>query len=242
MILLDQVTKIYKYKQKDFNSQKALDGVNLYVRPKEFVVLIGPSGSGKSTLLKLLTCQEVATSGRVVVGGLEVADISKRDIPKLRRKIGFIFQDYKLLPKKTVVQNIAFALEITGVRGREIRQILPKVIRMVSLSGREYSLPSELSGGEMQRVAIARALMHQPKILLADEPTGNLDPENTWNVIKLLLKINKLGTTVILATHSQEIVRHLNKRTVLVENGRLYEDEEKIKQSLSLTASSPAAE
>ncbi len=224
MILLDQVSKIYKLKKGDYVPRKALDKVSLYIKSKEFVVLVGPSGAGKSTILKLLTCQEMPTSGRVVVGGIDVSEVNKKDIPKLRRKIGFIFQDFKLLPKKTVIQNIAFALEIIGTPSRDIRRILPKVIKMVSLENKEYSLPSELSGGEMQRVAIARSLMHQPKILLADEPTGNLDSENAWKVIDLLLKINKLGTTVILATHNREIVRRLNQRTILVEDGRVKED------------------
>ena len=224
MILLDQVSKIYKLKKGDYVPRKALDKVSLYIKSKEFVVFVGPSGAGKSTILKLLTCQEMPSSGRVVVGGIDVSEVDKKDIPKLRRKIGFIFQDFKLLPKKTVIQNIAFALEIIGTPSRDIRRILPKVIKMVSLENKEYSLPSELSGGEMQRVAIARSLMHQPKILLADEPTGNLDSENAWKVIDLLLKINKLGTTVILATHNQEIVRRLNQRTILIEDGRVKED------------------
>ena len=225
MILLDQVSKIYKIKKGDYTPRKALEKVNLYIRSKEFAVLVGPSGAGKSTILKLLTCQEMPTSGRVVIGGLDTSEIIKKDIPKLRRKIGFIFQDFKLLPKKTVIQNIAFALEITGTPSREINRILPKVIKMVGLEGKEYSLPSELSGGELQRVAIARSLMHQPKILLADEPTGNLDAENAWKVIDLLSKINKLGATVILATHNQDIVSKLNQRLILVKNGRIIEDQ-----------------
>ena len=223
MILFDQVTKTYKLKKQDYMPVKALDKVTLFIKSGEFVVLVGASGAGKSTILKLLTCQERATSGRVVVGGLELDEVDTKDIPKLRRRVGFIFQDFKLLPKKTVVQNIAFALEIVGAHSREIQNILPKVIKMVGLQGKEYSLPSELSGGEMQRVAIARALMHRPKILLADEPTGNLDKENTWKVISLLKKVNSLGTTVILATHNEEIVKKLKKRVILIQNGKLVE-------------------
>lgn len=221
MILLDQVTKIYKVKKEDYIPIKALDKVTFYIQPAEFVILVGASGAGKSTILKLLACQELPTSGRVIVGGINTSELVKKDIPKLRRKVGFIFQDFKLLPKKTVVQNIAFALEIVGMPNREIQRILPKVIKMVGLTGKEYSLPSELSGGEMQRVAIARALMNQPKILLADEPTGNLDAENTEKVIDLLRKINKLGTTVVLATHNRGIVRDLNTRTITVADGKI---------------------
>lgn len=224
MILLDQVSKIYKLKKGNDIPHKALDKVSLYIKPKEFVTLVGSSGAGKTTILKLLTCHETATSGRVVVGGIDVGEISKKDIPKLRRKIGFIFQDFKLLPKKTAIQNIAFALEITNKPPQEINKILPKVIKMVGLQGKEYSLPSELSGGEMQRVAIARSLMHQPKILLADEPTGNLDPKNAHKVIDLLIKINKLGTTVVLATHNLDIVKKINQRVIMVGDGRIQKD------------------
>lgn len=223
MILLDQVSKFYKPQKDGYAPITALDKATLYVKAKEFVVLIGPSGSGKSTILKMLVGQEAPSSGRVVVGGVDIAHMTRKDIPKLRRKIGYIYQDFKLLPKKTVVQNIAFALEMTGVADHKIRIILAKIIKMVGLEGREYSLPNELSGGEMQRVAIARALMHQPKILLADEPTGNLDSDNSFKVIDLLLKINKLGTTVLLTTHDKEVVARLNQRTITVEGGKIYE-------------------
>ena len=231
MILLDQVSKIYKLKKGDHAPRKALDKVSFYIKPREFVILVGSSGAGKSTILKLLTCQEFPTSGRVVVGGIETDEIAKKDIPNLRRRIGFIFQDFKLLPKKTVVQNIAFALEMTGTPTGEIKNILPKVIKMVGLEDKEYSLPGELSGGEMQRVAIARSLMHRPKILLADEPTGNLDPQNAWKVISLLVKINQLGTTVVLATHNQEIVQELAQRTITLEDGRVKSDKPALKRS-----------
>ena len=221
MILLDQVTKIYKIKKEDYIPIKALDNVTLYIKSAEFVILMGASGAGKSTILKLIACQELPSLGRVIVGGINTSELHKKDIPTLRRKVGFIFQDFKLLPKKTVIQNIAFALEIIGSPNSEIQKILPKVIKIVGLTGKEYSLPSELSGGEMQRVAIARALMHQPKILLADEPTGNLDTENSDKVIELLCKINNLGTTVVLATHSQQIAQRLNTRTLIVKQGRV---------------------
>ena len=230
MILLDQVTKVYKHRRGSGESEKALDNVTLYVKEKEFIVLIGPSGAGKSTILKLLTRQELPTSGRVVVGGVDCTELSRRDIPKLRRKIGFVFQDFKLLPKKTVIQNIAFALEITGVSRHEINRILPKVIKMVGLEGKEQSLPNELSGGEVQRVAIARSLMCQPKILIADEPTGNLDPDNTWKVIELLLKINKLGTTVLLATHNQDVVDKLKQRTITIKDGKIIDEKKQVQK------------
>ena len=236
MILLDQVSKIYKLKKGDHTPCKALDKVSFYIKPKEFVILVGPSGAGKSTILKLLTCHEFPSSGRVVVGGLDIEEIAKKDIPTLRRKIGFIFQDFKLLPRKTAIQNIAFALEMTGTPPAEIKRILPKVVKMVGLEGKEYSLPDELSGGEMQRVAIARSLMHQPKILLADEPTGNLDDQNTWKVISLLGKINQLGTTVVLATHNKAIVQSLGRRTIVMEDGRIKEDRPAAKRGARSTA------
>ncbi|MCY4088520.1 MAG: ATP-binding cassette domain-containing protein [Candidatus Saccharibacteria bacterium] len=231
MIKFDEVTKVYQPKKEDSNLIVALDKVSFQVQPQEFVILVGASGAGKSSLLKLLTCQELPTEGKVEVDNINIRKISRKNIPKLRRKIGVIFQDFKLLPKKTVVQNIAFALEIDGTPLSKIERILPKIIKMVNLKGKEYSLPSELSGGEMQRVAIARSLIYHPKILLADEPTGNLDDKNTWTVINLLLKINKLGTTVILATHNQAVVKKLKKRTIVLEDGRIIEDKAQISKS-----------
>lgn len=236
--MFNQVTKTYKLQKHDYVPVKALDNVTFFVKSGDFVVLVGASGAGKSTILKLITCQETATSGQVVVGGIDLAELSRKDIPLLRRRVGCIFQDFKLLPKKTVAQNIAFALEIVGISYKEIQTILPKVIKLVGLKGKEYSLPSELSGGEMQRVAIARALMYKPKILLADEPTGNLDDKNTWRVIDLLKKVNQLGTTIVLATHNEAIVKKLAKRVILIDGGRLVEQAkqqayaDKVKQEL----------
>lgn len=218
MILLDRVTKSYK-KRGD-----ALDKVSLHIEPKEFVIVIGPSGAGKSTLLKLLTREERPTSGKIVVGGIDYDKLRDRDIPKLRRKIGVVFQDFKLLPNKTVFENVAFALEITGASNKEIQHTVPKVIEIVGLQGKENNMPYELSGGEKQRVAIARAIVRQPRILIADEPTGNLDPKHAWDVVKVLEKINKYGTTVLLTTHNQQVVDKLRRRVVTVEDGKIVDD------------------
>ena len=218
MILLDRVTKSYDRKN------TALERISLHVEPKEFVIIVGPSGAGKSTLFKLLTREEKPTSGKIVVGGIDYDNLKDKEIPKLRRKIGVVFQDFKLLPNKTVAENVAFALEIAGMSNSEIRNIVPKVLDLVGLKGKERSYPRELSGGERQRVAIARAVVRQPKILMADEPTGNLDPKHAWDVIKVLEKINRYGTTVLLTTHNQEIVNALKRRVVTIKDGRIVSD------------------
>jgi cell division transport system ATP-binding protein len=197
MILLDRVTKTYGK-----NSEPAINRLSLFVEPKEFVILVGSSGAGKSTLLRLLTREEKPTSGKIVVGGIDYDTLKEPQIPMLRRKIGVVFQDFKLLPRRTVFENIAFALEIAGMTNREIKNTVPKVIELVGLNGKEKHYPSQLSGGERQRVAIARAVVRQPKILIADEPTGNLDPKHSWDIIRILEKINKYGTTVLLTTHT----------------------------------------
>lgn len=218
MILLDRVTKSYSKRG------TALKGINLHVEPKEFVVIVGQSGAGKSTLLKLLTREEKPTTGKIIVGGLDYETLKDRKIPYLRRKIGVVFQDFKLLPGKTVFENIAFALEIVGMSNKEIKHTIPKVIEIVGLTGKEDNYPSELSGGERQRVAIARAVVRQPKILIADEPTGNLDPKHAWDVIRVLEKINKYGTTVLLTTHNQDIVQKLKRRVVTISDGQIVSD------------------
>jgi len=219
MILLDRVTKIYG---KD--SQPALNRVSLHVEPKEFVILVGTSGAGKSTLLKILTREERPTSGKVVVGGIDYDTLKDKNIPLLRRKIGVVFQDFKLLPQRTVFENVAFALEIVGMSNREIRHTVPKVIELVGLKGKEKKFPHELSGGERQRVAIARAIVRQPKILIADEPTGNLDPKHSWDIVRLLEKINHYGTTVLLTTHNKDIVDKLKRRVVTIDHGKIIAD------------------
>jgi cell division transport system ATP-binding protein len=221
MILLDRVSKKYP-KGED---KSALERISLHVDPKEFVVVIGQSGAGKTTLLKLLTREERPTSGKIIVGGIDYDKLHDKDIPLLRRKIGVVFQDFKLLPNKTVFENVAFALEIVGVGNKEIAHTVPKVLDIVNLRGKENSMPSHLSGGERQRVAIARAIVRQPRILVADEPTGNLDPKHAWEVIKVLEKINRYGTTVLLTTHNQDIVNKLKRRVIVISGGKIVSDQ-----------------
>lgn len=221
MILLDRVTKEYKGKG------PVLERINLHVEAKEFVVLIGSSGAGKSTLLKLLTREEKPSSGKIIVGGVDYENLRDKDIPYLRRKIGVVFQDFKLLDNRTAFENVAFALEIIGMSNKEIRHTVPKVLDIVGLKGRDGSYPSEMSGGERQRVAIARAIVRQPKILIADEPTGNLDPKHAWDVIRVLEKINRYGTTVLLTTHNKDIVNKLKRRVVTIEDGKITSDKAK---------------
>lgn len=218
MILLDRVTKIYN------RTNIALDRVSLHVEPKEFVIIVGPSGAGKSTFLKLLTREERPNSGKIIVGGIDYEHLKDREIPLLRRKIGVVFQDFKLLPNKTAYENVAFALEIVGMGNKEIKHTVPRVLAIVGLTAKDANYPYELSGGERQRVAIARAIARQPKILIADEPTGNLDPKHAWDVIKVLEKINKYGTTVILTTHNQDIVNKLKRRVITVNDGKITSD------------------
>ncbi|MGH7237542.1 MAG: cell division ATP-binding protein FtsE [Candidatus Saccharimonadales bacterium] len=219
MILLDRVTKTYNRK-----SGPVLDRVSLHVEPKEFVIVIGQSGAGKTTLLRLLTREEKPSGGKIVVGGVDYDKLADKDIPLLRRKIGVVFQDFKLLPNRNVFENVAFALEIVGMSRREISRTVPKVLDIVNLNGKDKNMPQELSGGECQRVAMARSIARQPKILIADEPTGNLDPKYAWDVIKILEKINRFGTTVLLTTHNQEIVNKLKRRVVTIDHGKIIAD------------------
>ncbi|HET9850828.1 MAG TPA: cell division ATP-binding protein FtsE [Candidatus Saccharimonadales bacterium] len=218
MILLDRVSKNYNRRG------TALERISLHVEPKEFVIIVGPSGSGKTTIFKLLTREEKPTSGKIIVGGMDYEHLRDKDIPLLRRKIGVVFQDFKLLNNKTVYENVAFALEIAGISNNEIKHTVPRVLDMVGLKGKADNYPMELSGGERQRVAIARAVVRQPKILIADEPTGNLDPKHAWDVIKVLEKINKYGTTVLLTTHNQDIVNTLKRRVVTISAGHIVSD------------------
>lgn len=220
MILLDRVTKNYGKSNKP-----ALNRASIHVGAGEFVIIVGTSGAGKSTLLKLLTREEKPSSGKIVVGGIDYDNLKDKHIPLLRRKIGVVFQDFKLLPNRTVFENVAFALEIAGMTNREIKATVPKVIELVGLKGKEKHFPHQLSGGERQRVAIARALVRQPKILIADEPTGNLDPKHSWDIVRLLEKINKYGTTVILTTHNVEIVNKLKRRVITIDHGKITSDQ-----------------
>jgi cell division transport system ATP-binding protein len=226
VILFDRVTKVYP------NKSVALSGLNLHIQPKEFVTVVGSSGAGKSTLIKLLTREEVQTSGKIIVGGVDYDTVAPANVPHLRRRIGVVFQDFKLLPGRNVFENVSFALEVAGVRSQEIKRSVPKVLQLVGLTGKDKNFPHELSGGERQRVAIARALIRQPKILIADEPTGNLDPKNAWEIIELLLKINRFGTTVLLTTHNKEIVNALKRRVITINRGRIVKDEEQGRYAL----------
>ena len=220
MILLDRVTKNYGKSNKP-----ALNRASIHVGAGEFVIIVGTSGAGKSRLLKLLTREEKPSSGKIVVGGIDYDNLKDKHIPLLRRKIGVVFQDFKLLPNRTVFENVAFALEIAGMTNREIKATVPKVIELVGLKGKEKHFPHQLSGGERQRVAIARAVVRQPKILIADEPTGNLDPKHSWDIVRLLEKINKYGTTVILTTHNVEIVNKLKRRVITIDHGKITSDQ-----------------
>ena len=220
MILLDRVTKNYGKSNKP-----ALNRASIHVGAGEFVIIVGTSGAGKSTLLKLLTREEKPSSGKIVVGGIDYDNLKDKHIPLLRRKIGVVFQDFKLLPNRTAFENVAFALEIAGMTNREIKATVPKVIELVGLKGKEKHFPHQLSGGERQRVAIARAVVRQPKILIADEPTGNLDPKHSWDIVRLLEKINKYGTTVILTTHNVEIVNKLKRRVITIDHGKITSDQ-----------------
>lgn len=218
-----QLINAAKYYQPNI---KALDHLNLNIKPGEFVSIVGQSGSGKSTMIKALIAEERLDSGQVVIGDWNITRIPKGEIPILRRQIGVIFQDFKLLPKKTLQENVAFGLQVCGATPKKIQQIVPQVLKIVGLEGKMHRYPNEVSGGEQQRAAIARALVHRPKILLADEPTGNLDSINADEIIELLLKINKFGTTVVLVTHNREIVNRLKRRVVTIENGRVVGDQQ----------------
>jgi len=222
MIVFKNVSKIY---QQNGRQSVALDKVSFKVQPEEFVSLVGRSGAGKSTAIRLLVGEEKPTKGQVFFGAYEVSKLKPKELPEFRRHIGVVFQDFRLLDKKSAFENVAFVLEAEGYPEREINEIVPQVLALVGLEDKMFKFPAELSGGEKQRVAIARAMINRPDVIVADEPTGNLDPMNKWEVIKLLNKINELGSTVLLATHDKEIVDSLGKRVVTLENGRLLSDE-----------------
>ncbi|HUT96243.1 MAG TPA: cell division ATP-binding protein FtsE [Candidatus Paceibacterota bacterium] len=216
----------FKNVSKFYDDCAALDKVTFSIKPKEFVCIVGRSGAGKTTLLKLLLKEEEPSEGEVIVDSRNVGELKKHDIPLYRRKIGSIFQDFKLLPNKNAYENIAFAMEAAGKTEEEIAIDVPQILNLVELNSKANNFPAQLSGGEKQRVAIGRALVHKPDILMADEPTGNLDPLHTWDIIRLLCRINELGTTVILATHDREIINALSKRVISFDRGSLVRDEE----------------
>ena len=221
MIAFDNVSKIYS------STSIALEDVTFSIEPEEFVSFVGQSGAGKSTLLKLLLAEEKPRAGKVFFESIDVHRLKNGEVPGLRRRMGVVFQDYKLLPTKTAYENIAFAMEASGRSEEEIKSTVPQVLELVGLADKAWHFPSELSGGEMQRVAIARGLVNQPDVVIADEPTGNLDPINTWEIINLLEKINELGTTVILATHDKEVIDALKRRVITLEKGRVVRDEKR---------------
>jgi len=225
MIKFDQVTKSY-------NNVTALKDITLEIHKGEFLSLVGQSGAGKSTLMSLIIGEERPDSGRILIDDIDVSRIRSTDIPYLRRKIGVVFQDIKLLPRRTAYENVAFALEVSGENHAHIKKEVPRILELVGLEEKARAFPNQMSGGEKQRVAIARALSHNPVLLLADEPTGNLDSINAWDIIQLLMKINKAGTTVILATHAKDLVNSIKKRVVTIEKGEVVYDQEKGKYVL----------
>jgi cell division transport system ATP-binding protein len=221
MIIIKSISKHYP------PNIRALEDVSLTIETGEFVSVVGQSGAGKSTLLRLLSAEEAPTYGSIVIDGWEITNIRPWQVPYLRRQIGIVFQDFKLLPKKTVYENVAFAMEVSGDSTAEIKRAVPQLLKLVNLEKQAQQYPSQLSGGEQQRVSLARALAHKPRILLADEPTGNLDALHSWDIIQLLLKVNSLGTTVILATHDENIVNAVRRRVVTLDRGRVTRDEER---------------
>lgn len=219
MITLHGVSKFYS------NTAPVLKDVTVKIDPGEFVSIVGQSGAGKTTLVRLLIAEERPTKGRIEVGGWDITGIKSSVVPYLRRQIGVIFQDFRLLPQKTVFENVAFALEVSGEPSHRIEQIVPQVLHIVGLGTKVDRYPGQLSGGEQQRVAIARSLVHGPKILIADEPTGNLDSINTAEIIEILKKINEFGTTILLVTHNREVVNHLRRRVITLSQGQITNDE-----------------
>ncbi|MES2314770.1 MAG: cell division ATP-binding protein FtsE [Patescibacteria group bacterium] len=219
MIYYDKVSKIYPDKS------VALDNVSFGVEPKEFVTIVGHSGAGKTTLMKLLIAEDYPTEGSVFLESTNVHNLNKKQMSKLRRRIGTVFQDYRLIPNKTIYENIAFAMEASGHTDHEISADVPHVLELVDLAHKIWNFPHELSGGERQRVAIARAIVTQPDIIIADEPTGNLDPTNTFEIVRILKKINEMGTTVLLTTHNKGVVDAVGGRVITMENGKVIRDD-----------------
>jgi cell division transport system ATP-binding protein len=226
MIYFDKVTKIYS------DDSVALDDVSFKIEPKEFVSLVGHSGAGKTTLIKMILAEEKPTKGTVLFESVNVHKIKDKNLPDYRRRFGTVFQDFRLIPNKTVFENIAFAMEAAGRSDEEIASDVPHVLDLVDLGRKIWSFPRELSGGEKQRVAIARAIVNQPDVIIADEPTGNLDPVNTYEIIQILKKINDLGTTVILTTHNKGVVENIGKRVITMEKGKVVRDDKEGKYAI----------
>lgn len=226
MILFQNVRKNY------LKGIPALDDISLEIQTGEFVSIVGQSGAGKSTLLRLLFAEEFPTSGSVIIDGWDVTTIKPWQIPHLRRQIGVVFQDFKLIGDKTAFENVAFAMEVTGEDSKEINKTVPQLLRLVNMSEKTDHYPRQMSGGEQQRIALARALAFKPQIILADEPTGNLDALHAWDIIQLLLKINKLGTTILLASHDEAIVNAVKKRVVTLDKGKIVRDQKTGKYAL----------
>lgn len=220
MISIEKVTKIYD------NGAVAINNISLNIKKGEFVFVIGSSGSGKSTFMKMLLKEVEPTEGKIIIDGVNINNISRKEVPFLRRKMGVVFQDFRLLPSKTVFENIAFALQVTEAPPKAIRRNVPAILAMVGLTHKAKVYPNELSGGEQQRVALARAIINKPPILLADEPTGNLDPETAWEIMELLKEINARGTTVVIATHAKDIVDEMKKRVITLQKGVILSDKE----------------
>lgn len=221
MILFNNVSKVYE------NGTKALQNINFFIEDGEFVFLVGSSGAGKSTLTKLILCEERPTEGRILIDKTELTELQRKDLPYYRRTLGMVFQDFRLLPNKTVYENVSFAMEVRGASRRSIRRAVPSVLSMVGLTNKAKAKPGELSGGEQQRVALARAMVNNPRVLIADEPTGNLDPQTAEEIMDLLLAINRNGTTVLVVTHAQDLVNRLQKRVIEIDNGCIVRDVEK---------------
>ena len=226
MIRFKNVSKVYP------PDSHALRNVNFFIEPGEFVSIVGQSGTGKTTLIRLIIAEEKATSGRVIIGDWDITDIKPSEVPILRRQIGVVFQDFKLLLRKTIFENVAFGMEVAGLPQHKIKEIVPQVLKIVGLENKIDRFPRQISGGEQQRAVIARALVHRPKILVADEPTGNLDSINSQEIINLLKKINEFGTTVVLVTHNREIVNSLRKRVITLDQGRIISDQKSGKYML----------
>lgn len=220
MITFKHVSKFYP------PNVVGVEGVSLHIEPGEFVSIVGQSGTGKSTLAKLLFAEERPSRGKIEIGGWDITNIRDHEVPLLRRQIGIVFQDFKLLPRKTVYENVAFALQVAGAAPGRVREVVPIVLSVVNLDDKVDRYPHQLSGGEQQRVAIARSLVHQPKVLVADEPTGNLDTLNARDILELLKKINEFGTTVVLVTHDRDMVNRLKRRVITLEGGKIISDVE----------------